>query len=98
MFITIIKNRTCPNCQAKSIKPLDFRLLQPYCCENCHKQIKTPDWFKILTVFVLIVLYFLCIEFDKNENGALGLLIFYLLFETKINAIVAPLIVVKNQK
>lgn len=88
--------RTCPNCKQKCIKPLQFRLLQPYHCKKCYKIIKTPRWFTVLTVFVLIVLYFACLEFDKNENGVLGILIFYLLFETQINAMIAPLTTSKN--
>lgn len=88
--------RVCPNCKQKCIKPLQFRLLQSYYCEKCHKRIKTPRWFTILTVFLFIVLYFTCLEFNKDGNIVLATLIIYLLFETQINALFAPLIVSKK--
>lgn len=97
MINTFIQPRACPNCQAKCIKPLEFRLLQHYHCKCCHKRVQTPRYFTVLTVLVLIVLYCVCLELDKNENVALGLLIVYLLFEAQINALVAPLVVLKDK-
>ena len=97
MLINIICDamfiRKCPNCQRKTIKPIDFKKFEPYQCSECLRYVDSKFFLSgFLSIGLALYVGYLY-DLDINYGGSMIFLVLFIrwLFLDKVDAILLPL-------